>query len=147
MAEVQRHILTHYPIRWLCGNPGCPQLFARKDAVKRHLRQEPSCKLKILSGTTVNTETPKVVINTGAGKGSDDKGSDEKGSDDKGSDDKGSDNKGSDDKGNDDKGSDDKGSDDKGSDDKECEDAILIEILWEEDSPILICEENRMDSE
>ncbi|KAF8526821.1 hypothetical protein JB92DRAFT_2870203 [Gautieria morchelliformis] len=61
-AEAERHMLTHHAIRWLCGNPKCPQLFARKDAVKRHIKETPSCKTKLLRGTSLGTETPIVLV-------------------------------------------------------------------------------------
>jgi hypothetical protein len=62
-AEGARHMLTHHNVRWLCGNPECGQVFARKDAVKRHLKETRKCRDKITSGTTVDTETPMVIIN------------------------------------------------------------------------------------
>jgi hypothetical protein len=60
-AELQRHMLTHNETRRLCGNPKCGKLFARSDAVKRHLNNS-SCKDHLPQGMTVDTETPLVEI-------------------------------------------------------------------------------------
>ena len=44
-AETERHSLTHYPVRWLCLNPSCGGAFSRIDAVKRHYKNTPLCKI------------------------------------------------------------------------------------------------------
>jgi hypothetical protein len=63
VAEAQRHVMTHYSIRWLCGNPQCPHLFTRPEAVKFHIN-ESFCSTMLLSGTTADTGTPKVMVDS-----------------------------------------------------------------------------------
>ncbi|KIJ56202.1 hypothetical protein M422DRAFT_63147 [Sphaerobolus stellatus SS14] len=65
--EGQRHLYTHTPLRFLCPGSQCGKLFARDDAVKRHVDGRPvgsSCKIgwKNLKGE----DCPVVVAESGS---------------------------------------------------------------------------------
>ena len=65
-AETERHSLTHYPVRWLCLNPSCGGAFSRIDAVKRHYKNTPRCKIHWRAKAKLETDATGPVVLLGA---------------------------------------------------------------------------------